>query len=79
LIEATIILAAVGQRYRFTIDPEAVIEIKPQITLMPASGIPVTLQRRAANCGEAEEASGRSALAIERENSRSLSQSEFPS
>jgi len=46
LMEAAIILAAVGQRYRFTLDPEAVIEIKPQITLMPAYDIPVTLQRR---------------------------------
>jgi cytochrome P450 len=52
LIEATIILAAVGQRYRFTIDPEAVIGIKPQITLLPANGIPVTLQRRAAHSKE---------------------------
>ncbi len=46
LMEAAIILAAVGQRYKFTLDPEAVIEIKPQITLMPAYDIPVTLQRR---------------------------------
>jgi cytochrome P450 len=46
LMEAAIILAAVGQRYTFTLDPEAVIEIKPQITLMPAYDIPVTLQRR---------------------------------
>jgi len=46
LMEAAIILAAIGQRYRFTLDPEAVIEIKPQITLMPAYDIPVTLQRR---------------------------------
>jgi len=46
LIEAAIILAGVGQRYRFTVDPEAVIEIKPQITLMPAYDIPVTLERR---------------------------------
>jgi len=46
LMETAIILAAVGQRYRFTLDPEAVIEIKPQITLMPAYDIPVTLQRR---------------------------------
>jgi len=46
LMEAAIILAAVGQRYKFTLDPEAVIEIKPQITLMPAHDIPVTLQRR---------------------------------
>jgi cytochrome P450 len=46
LMEAAIILAAVGQRYRFTLDPDAVIEIKPQITLLPANGIPATLQRR---------------------------------
>jgi cytochrome P450 len=46
LMEAAIILAAVGQQYRFTIDPEAVIGIKPQITLLPANAIPVTLQLR---------------------------------
>ena len=45
-IEAPIILATVGQRYRFTVDPETVIGIKPQITLVPANPIPVTLQRR---------------------------------
>ena len=44
LMEAAIILATVGQQYRFTIDPEAVIGIKPQITLLPANAIPVTLQ-----------------------------------
>jgi cytochrome P450 len=46
LMEAAIILAAVGQQYRFTIDPKAVIDIKPQMTLEPANGIPVILQRR---------------------------------
>jgi cytochrome P450 len=46
LMEAAIILAAVGQRYRFTLNPDAVIGIKPQITLLPANGIPATLQRR---------------------------------
>jgi cytochrome P450 len=45
-MEAAIILATVGQRYRFTLDPYAVIGIKPQITLLPANGIPATLQRR---------------------------------
>ena len=45
-IEAPIVLATVGQRYRFTVDPEAVINIKPQITLEPANGIPATLCRR---------------------------------
>jgi hypothetical protein len=47
-MESSIILAAAGQRYRFTIDPEAVIGIKPQITLLPANDIPVILQRLAA-------------------------------
>ena len=46
LMEAAIILAAIGQRYRFTLDPETVIEIKPQITLMPTYDIPATLERR---------------------------------
>jgi cytochrome P450 len=46
LIEATIILAAVGQHYQFTVDPDAVIDIKPQITLLPANGIPATLECR---------------------------------
>ena len=46
LMEAAIILAAVGQRYRFTLNPDAVIGIKPQITLLPTNGIPATLQRR---------------------------------
>ena len=46
LTEAAIILAAVGQRYRFTLDPDAVTGIKPQITLLPANGIPATLRLR---------------------------------
>ena len=46
LMEAAIILATVGQRCRFTLDPDATIEIKPQITLLPAYGMPATLQRR---------------------------------
>jgi cytochrome P450 len=46
LMEAAIILAAVGQRYRFTLDPDAVIDVNPQITLLPKYGIPATLERR---------------------------------
>jgi hypothetical protein len=45
-MEGAIILAAVGQRYRFTLDRDATIAFKPQITLMPANGIPAILQRR---------------------------------
>jgi cytochrome P450 len=43
LMEAVIVLATVGQRYRFTVDPKAVISVKPQITLEPANRIPATL------------------------------------
>ena len=46
LMEAAILLATVGQRYRFTLDPGAVIDTNPQITLLPADGIPATLARR---------------------------------
>ena len=45
-IETPIVLATVGQRYRFTVDSDADIGIKPQITLEPANGIPATLWRR---------------------------------
>ena len=46
LMEAAILLATVGQRYKFTLDPGAVIETNPQITLLPTYGIPATLQMR---------------------------------
>ncbi len=46
LMEAAIILAAVGQRWRFTLDADAVIDTNPQITLLPKNGIPATLTRR---------------------------------
>jgi cytochrome P450 len=46
LMEAAINLAAVGQRYRFTLDEDAEIGFKPQITLRPASSIPATLVPR---------------------------------
>ena len=46
LMEAAIILAAVGQKYRFTLLPDAVIDVNPQITLLPKFGIPAMLERR---------------------------------
>jgi cytochrome P450 len=45
-VEATIVLATVGQRHRFTLEPDAAIDIKPQITLLPKYGIPATLRAR---------------------------------
>ena len=46
LMEAAILLATVGQRYRFTLDPDAIIDLSPQITLLPTFGIPATLALR---------------------------------
>ena len=45
-VEAMIVLATVGQKYRFTLEPDAMIDIKPQITLLPKYGIPAPLQGR---------------------------------
>ncbi len=46
LMEAAILLATVGQQYRFTIDPGTVVGLNPQITLLPSNGIPATLTPR---------------------------------
>lgn len=46
LMESAIILPAVGQKYRFTLNPDARIDVNPQITLTPAYGIPARLKLR---------------------------------
>jgi cytochrome P450 len=46
LMEAAVILAAVGQRYRFTVASDGPPELNPQITLLPKGGIPAVLRRR---------------------------------
>ena len=46
LMEAAILLATVGQKFRFTLDEGAVIDVNPQITLLPKYGIPATLMAR---------------------------------
>ena len=46
LMEAAILLATVGQRYKFTLAEDAVIDVNPQITLLPAYGIPAVLELR---------------------------------
>ena len=46
IMEAVIVLATVGQKYKFTLDPDAVIDIMPQITLPPKYGMPATLELR---------------------------------
>lgn len=46
LMEAALVLATVGQRYRFTLASDAPAEFNPQITLLPKDGIPAVLRRR---------------------------------
>lgn len=46
LMEAAIVLATVGQQFKFTLAPDAVIDIMPQITMPPKYGMPATLTRR---------------------------------
>ena len=46
LMEAAILLATVGQRYRFTLAEDAIIDVNPQITLLPAHGVPAMLKLR---------------------------------
>ena len=45
-MEAAIVLATVGQKYRFTLDSDAVIDFNPQLTLSPKYGMPATLELR---------------------------------
>lgn len=45
-MEAAIALATVGQKYKFTLAPDAVIDIKPQITMPPKYGMPAILELR---------------------------------
>jgi cytochrome P450 len=46
LMEATLVLATVGQRFRLKMMPGCVIEPMASITLRPKSGVPVRLQAR---------------------------------
>jgi cytochrome P450 len=46
MMEAALVLATIGQRFRFTLEPEPAVEPMPMITLRPFPGIPVVLKRR---------------------------------
>jgi cytochrome P450 len=46
MIEAVLLLATIGPRYRFTLAPEPPVTIWPSITLLPAHGIPAVLKKR---------------------------------
>ncbi len=46
LMEAALLLATVGQKYRFTLEHDGPPEFDPQITLLPMNGVPTVLSRR---------------------------------
>jgi cytochrome P450 len=46
MMEAVLILATIGQRFRFTLEPDGEVEPMPMITLRPFPGIPAVLKRR---------------------------------
>ncbi|WP_321473281.1 cytochrome P450 [uncultured Paludibaculum sp.] len=45
-LEGVLVLAAIGQRWRFELDPSHKVEPLPLITLRPKDGIKVTIRRR---------------------------------
>ena len=40
MMEAVLLLATIGQRYRFTLEAEPPVEFALSITLLPKAGIP---------------------------------------
>jgi len=48
MMEATILLATVAQRFRMGLIPYQRVELLPSITLRPKNGIQVELQERSA-------------------------------
>jgi cytochrome P450 len=46
MMEAVLLLATFGQRYRFTLEPSPEVGFAPGITLLPKDGIPAVLRRR---------------------------------
>lgn len=46
MLESVLVLATIGQRFRFTIQPEPQVMLDPKITLSPKPGIPVILKAR---------------------------------
>ncbi len=46
MLEATLILAALAQKWRLTLEPAQTIALQPSITLRPKHGIKMRLQER---------------------------------
>jgi cytochrome P450 len=49
MMEATLLLATIAQRYRFTLAPEAVVAPFFSITLRPKYGLPMQVHKRQAS------------------------------
>jgi cytochrome P450 len=45
MMEAVLLLATIGQQYRFTLEPEPAVTFDLGITLLPTNGIPAVLRR----------------------------------
>lgn len=46
MMEAVLLLATVGQRYRFTLEPDPPVDFELGITMLPKAGIPALLRKR---------------------------------
>jgi hypothetical protein len=46
MMEAVLLLATIGQHYRFTLEPGPPVTFDLGITLLPENGIPAVLRRR---------------------------------
>ncbi len=56
LVEGPLILASIGQRYRFELlQPDQQVELEPQITLGPKGGLPLRLRQRSTGAGASTE------------------------
>jgi cytochrome P450 len=46
MVEATLLLATIWQRYHLQLAPGASVEVFPAVTLRPKRGLPLTIHRR---------------------------------
>ncbi len=46
MMEMALVLATIGQKFRFTLAPAAVVEAFPRFTLRPEPGVPAVIERR---------------------------------
>jgi len=51
VLEAILILAAIGRTWRFRVAPDQTIELEPLITLRPKHGLQVVVERRTSTEG----------------------------